>query len=70
MNKMLFAIFTCNRFHYFRNCLESILEFVDLDRIRILVCDNHTTEQEMDPYLHSVSAAHKAIEVKKFKDIP
>ena len=68
MNKILFAIFTCNRFYYLKNCLESIVSFVDLDRIHILVCDNYTVEKGFDAYLNEMSSKHKEIEIKKFTD--
>jgi len=68
MNKILFSIFTCNRFHYLKNCLESIVECVDLDRIKIVVCDNNTVEKGFDEYVNEMAAKHAVIEVKKFTD--
>tara|TARA_Y100000310_G_C20690569_1_gene821921 strand:+ start:871 stop:1788 length:918 start_codon:yes stop_codon:yes gene_type:complete len=65
MDKILFTILTCNRFHYLKNCLESIIECVDLDRIKILVCDNNTVEKGFDSYLND-KANDIDIKIKKF----
>jgi hypothetical protein len=66
-NKILFNLITCNRFHYFKNCLESVLHTFDLDRIKILVCDNKTIEPGFSEYLSDVSSKH-GIEVKVYDD--
>jgi len=68
-NQILFNILTCNRLHYFKNCIESVLEFVDLNQIEILVCDANTTEPGFDEYLNSVVNRYDGlIRVKKFND--
>ena len=68
MDKILFAILTCNRFHYLRNCLDSIVRCVDLDRIKIVVCDNNTVEKGFDEYVNGMSEKHDSIRMKKFTD--
>lgn len=67
MKKILFNLITCNRFYYFKNCLESIVKCVDLDKVKLLVCDNNTIEPGFDEYLDRASLLYD-IEVKKFKD--
>jgi hypothetical protein len=67
-NKILFAILTCNRFYYFKNCIESIIKCVDMDRIDILIVDNNTVESGFDEYVHSLCLKHDNIKVKKFTD--
>ncbi len=64
---ILFSIFTCNRFFYMKNCLESIIECVDLDRVKLLICDNNTVEKEFDPYINEMASKYN-IEVQKFTD--
>jgi len=65
--KILFAIFTCNRFYYLKNCIESILECHDLDRIDVLICDNCSIEDGYEEYLNNI-ANNKNITVKRFED--
>jgi len=60
-----FAMISCNRKHYIKNSIDSVLRFVDLDRIKILVIDNGSTEEGMDEYLNSLP---EFIEVKKYED--
>ena len=68
MNKILFNVITCNRFYYSKNCIDSILKFVDLDRIKILVTDNCNTEKGYDEYINNVSNKYPGvIEIHKFK---
>lgn len=67
MKSILFNILTCNRLFYLKNCLDSIINFVDLDRIKILVCDNNTVEKGCDVYLDEMSSKYN-VEVKKFTD--
>lgn len=66
--KILFTILTCNRFYYFKNCIESIIKCVDMDRIDILIVDNNTIEKGFDEYVHSLCLKHDNIIVKKFTD--
>lgn len=66
--KALFAVMSCNRMHYAKNCIESILKFVNMDRIGLLICDNNTIEEGFDSYLNEVANRHKGIIVKQFKD--
>jgi len=66
-DKFLFVILTCNRFFYFKNCIESIFECVDMDRIEILVCDNKTIEKGFEEYLNYISLKHN-ITIKRFED--
>jgi len=68
MNKILFTILTCNRFYYFKNCIESIIKCVDMDRIDILIMDNNTIENGFDEYAHSLCLKHNNITIKKFID--
>jgi len=66
MDKVLFSIITCNRFHYFKNCLDSVVEFLDMDRIDILICDNTTMEKGFDEYVLSMMSQYDNIHFKKF----
>ncbi len=66
--KILFTILTCNRFHYFKNCIESIIQCVDMNRIDILIMDNNTIEKGFDEYVHSLCEKYGNIMVKKFID--
>lgn len=68
MKKILFTILTCNRFFYFKNCIESIIKCVDMDRIDILIMDNNTIEKGFDEYVHSLCLKHDNIMMKKFTD--
>ena len=67
MSKVLFCIFTCNRFFYFKNCLDSIREFEDQNEIDILVCDNCSIETVYSDYLQEMSMVDN-IKVKRFSD--
>lgn len=60
-----FAIFSCNRLHYLRNCVESVRQFVGLDAVRLLVVDNASTEPGMSDYLASLP---KAVSVHRFRE--
>ena len=66
-DKILFTIYTCNRFYYLKNCVESIIKYVDMDRIKILVCDMNTVEPGFDEYINNMSNKHN-IEIHKFSD--
>jgi len=68
MKKILFTILTCNRFYYFKNCVESIIQCVDMDRIDILIMDNNTIEKGFDEYINNLCLKHKNIIIKKFTD--
>lgn len=61
--KILFAVITCNRFLYLKNCLNSILEFVHHPSIEILVIDNCTIDSGIGDYLTSVQ---DMVKVKRF----
>ena len=60
-----FAIITCNRLHYAKNCLESVLEFVDLDDVNLLVIDNNTVEEGASDFLNSLP---DFVDVKQYTD--
>jgi hypothetical protein len=60
-----FAVFSCNRLHYLRNCVQSILDLVGLSDIDLLVVDNGSTEPGMGEYLRSLPAP---ISVHRFED--
>lgn len=62
-----FGIITCNRLHYFKNCITSILEFVDTSKISIIVVDNHTTEKGFDEFICTLP---KIVKIKKFHKNP
>jgi hypothetical protein len=66
--KILFTILTCNRFYYFKNCIESIIKCVDMNRIDILIMDNNTIEKGFDGYVNNLCRKHKNIFIHKFKD--
>ncbi len=63
-----FAVITCNRLHYLKNCISSIFEFVDMDGVDLLVLDNHTQEKGIDEYLIQVSNLSDKVHIKRFKD--
>lgn len=63
--KVLFIILTCNRLHYLRNCLNSIMEFVDLDRCQLMIADNNTIEEGADEFFSSLPSD---VIVKRFTD--
>jgi len=67
MKNILFAIFTCNRLHYLKNCLNSIVKFVDLNQIDILVCDNLTVETGFQDYMNLMNKNYN-IMLHQFKD--
>ncbi len=60
-----FAMISCNRKHYIKNSIDSVLKFVDVDRIKMIVVDNGSVEEGLDEYLNSLP---DFIEVKKFED--
>lgn len=60
---ILFAVITCNRLHYLKNCVKSVHEFVDLDNADLMIIDNCTVEEGADEYLRTVDA-----KVKRFTD--
>jgi glycosyltransferase involved in cell wall biosynthesis len=60
-----FAVITCNRVHYLKNCVNSILEFVGLDDIDLMILDNRTSEEGIEAYLSSLPSS---IHVKRFND--
>ena len=68
MKKILFTILSCNRFYYFKNCIESIISCVDMDRIDILIMDNNTIEKGFDEYVNDLCNKHSNIIMHKFKD--
>lgn len=59
---------TCNRFYYFKNCIESIIKCVDMDRIDILIMDNNTLEKGFDEYVNNLCSKYSNITMKKFTD--
>lgn len=62
---ILFAIITCNRINYARNCLQSLLEFVDLDGGRVMLIDNCSKESGSNDFFGGVP---KDIIVHRFTD--
>jgi len=65
MTKVLFTILTCNRFYYLKNCVDSILEFVDLDRSKVMIVDNCTVDPDINDYYDSLG---DKIILKRFDD--
>ncbi len=63
--KILLAFMSCNRLHYLRNCVSSILEFIDLDDAEVLVVDNGSTENGMVNYLNEIQ---NKVTIKRFED--
>lgn len=63
--KILFAILTCNRLFYLRNCIKSILKFADLHCSKILIIDNCTIEEGIDDFY---STLPPSVEVHRFQD--
>lgn len=59
------AVFSCNRLHYLRNCLESVFRFAPLEGVTLLVVDNGSTEPKMGEYLDSLP---RAVHVQRFGD--
>jgi glycosyltransferase involved in cell wall biosynthesis len=60
-----FAILHCNRLHYLKNCISSIIEFVDLEDSDLLVIDNGSSEAGVDEYLSSLPCD---VEIQRFYD--
>jgi len=58
-----FAVITCNRLHYLRNCVDSIIEFIGLDDINLLIIDNASKEDGVQKYLSSLPSE---IDIKLF----
>ncbi len=59
-----FAVITCNRLYYLRNCVSSIIKFVGLDDINLLILDNSSTEKGVHEYLSSLPPE---VSIKVFK---
>lgn len=66
--KFLFCILTCNRYYYFKNCLDSIARFLPIEDIDILVCDNKTIDKRLKKYISSMQKRFNNIYVKYFED--
>lgn len=49
-----FVVIGCNRLHYLKNCVDSIIEFVGLEDIDLLVIDNGSSEKGTKDYLSSL----------------
>ncbi len=60
-----FAVLTCNRLHYLKNCVNSVLEFVGLDDIQLLIIDNCSVEPGVTEFLAGLP---KEIHIKRFGD--
>lgn len=58
-----FAVISCNRLHYLKNCVNSIIEFVGLADINLLIIDNGSTENGITEYLNSLP---KEVDIKRF----
>lgn len=67
MKKILFAIITCNRSIYAKNCINSVLKFVNLNQIEILVLDNCTFEDGWLEYLQNIMTKHKNIRLQRWE---
>lgn len=68
-NTIVFVIFTCNRFYYFKNAFESLCACIDMDRIKILIVDNGTVEKGFEEYLNKISCFYgPKIIIKRFKN--
>lgn len=63
--KILFAVITCNRLFYLKNCVNSILSFVKLDDVDIMIIDNCTIELGFDEYVKSLPSN---VIIKRFED--
>jgi len=60
-----FAIISCNRLYYLKNCIQSIQDFVDLNDVRVLVIDNASSENGLETYLNELP---KDFEIKRYTD--
>lgn len=58
-----FAVIHCNRLHYLKNCVNSIIEFVGLNDINLLVIDNNSSESGVHEYLSSLPSE---VDIKQF----
>ncbi len=65
MARVLFAVLTCNRLHYLKNCVDSLFEFVDLTGCKVMILDNYTIEDGIDQFYKSLS---DDVIVKRFTD--
>lgn len=65
MTKALFVIFTCNRFYYLKNCVQSIFEFVNLDDCQVMILDMNTVENNADQFYKEISGQ---VIIKQFSD--
>jgi hypothetical protein len=63
--RILFSVITCNRLHYFKNCVNSILSFIDMDDIDLMVVDNCSIEKGYTEYLNSLPSN---VIVKRFDE--
>ena len=66
--KILFCILTCNRYYYFKNCLDSIVEFLPTNKVDILVCDNHTADNRLKEYSIKMKGEFNSFHLKVFDD--
>jgi len=56
--KVTFGIINCNRLHYLKSCVESLIHSTrDYDNKEIIIVDNASTEKGTDEYLTAKSAA-------------
>ncbi len=61
--KILFAVITCNRLYYLKNCVNSILKFVGIEDISLMIVDNCTIEKGFEEYISSLP---ESVFVKRF----
>lgn len=61
--KVLFAVLSCNRLFYIKNCIDSILKFNDPEQYKLLIVDNNSVEIGAAAYLSNIS---KVCEVHSF----
>ena len=66
--RILFCLLTCNRYFYFKNCLDSIIEFLPVKDIDIVICDNNTVDSRLKKYADRVGGEFNSLHLKRFKD--
>ena len=52
--KCCFCVIHCNRLFYLKNCVKSILDFINLEGIHLLIIDNGSVESGVREYLSSL----------------
>lgn len=62
--KFTFVVIGCNRLHYLKNCVKSIIDFVGLSDISLVIIDNASSEKGMLEYFQELP---KQIHIKRFE---